>query len=407
MMYHMHDLMRSTLLPMHQWAKTSRMLASNPFNPLSYSYFGRTLEANLELIERQTANYEKPRFGLNYTEIDNEPVAILEEIVADKPYCQLLRFRRDADNLIQPKILMVAPLSGHFATLLRGTVKEFLPDHDVYITDWKNTRDVSLDSGPFHFDDYVKYIIDFMDFLGPETHCIAVCQPAVPVMVAAAVMSDISHPCQPKSITLMGGPIDVRKNPTEVNDYATNRDIEWFKSNVICKVPFRFEGRGQLVYPGFIQLAGFMSMNLDSHLSKHFKFFGDLIKGDGDGTEAHRKFYDEYLSVMDLPAHFYLETIEKVFLNFDLAVGSMHFEGQIIDLGSITKPAFFTIEGENDDITGKGQTKAALELCSGIPDNRKQHYEQPDVGHYGIFNGRRFREEIAPRIKSFITKYDT
>ena len=401
MMYHVHDFMRSAMLPMHQWAKAGRMLGTHPWNPWSRSYLGRTVTANLELIERQTAEYEQPEFGIHHTSVDGKTVSVIEKVLVKKDYCQLLRFEK-ANVSAQKKLLIVAPLSGHFATLLRGTVKAFVDDYDVYITDWLNTRDVPLDRGPFHFDDYVKYIMSFLEFLGPDTHAIAVCQPAVPMMVAAAVMAEQNADYQPRSITLMGGPIDVRKNPTEVNDYASNRDLEWFKKHVICKVPFRFRGRGQLVYPGFIQLAGFLSMNLDSHLSKHFKFFGDLIRGDGDSAKAHREFYDEYLSVMDLPAHYYLETIEKVFLNYDLPRGNMTFERRPIQLSAIRQPGLLTIEGEHDDITGKGQTRAALDLCSGLKDSQKCHFEQADVGHYGIFNGRRFRESIAPRVKKFI-----
>ena len=277
-----------------------------------------------------------------------------------------------------------APMSGHFATLLRGTVREFLPDHEVYITDWRNARDVAVSEGTLSFDDYVEYLMDFMYQLGPDTHVVAVCQSCVPLLVSLAVMYMGKNTNAPKSVTLMGGPVDVRISPTEVNDYASGKDLEWFENNVICTVPKDFAGQGQLVYPGFIQLSGFMSMNLDSHISKHFKFFDDLVKGDGDSAEAHRKFYNEYLAVMDMSADYYIDTIREVFLEHKLPKGTMEYRGQRIDLGAITNTALLTIEGEMDDITGTGQTSAALSLCKNIPNKMEEHYEQKGVGHYGI-----------------------
>ena len=394
------------LYPLHQGAAITRQWYQQPWNPLSYTLYFRTVSACLELVERLTCDYEEPEWGLDEVQIGDKLVPVEYQVVAHKPYCNLLHFKRQAEGIKeQPKVLMLAPLSGHYATLLRGTVSDFLPDHEVYITDWINAREVPLSAGEFSFDDYVEYVMDFIKQLGPNVHVLAVCQPCVPALVAAAVMAKNKEKNQAKSFTLMGGPVDVRINPTEVNDYASGKDLEWFESNVICKVPAGFAGTGHWVYPGFIQLSGFMSMNMDSHISKHFKFFTDLIKGDGDSAEAHRQFYNEYLAVMDMPGQYYLDTIRNVFLEHKLPKGNMQYRGQAVDLSLIKKPALLTIEGELDDITGRGQTKAALDLCSGIAKSRKEHYEQKSVGHYGIFNGRRFREHIAPKVKGFMASH--
>ncbi len=403
MLYELHHRFNQSLKPLNFWAQAWKTQLSLTTSALPYNldYFVRPTIAQLELIERCTNNYEEPDFDLPYTQVDGKKTKITEDVVHALPFCDLLHFKR-AGKHNHPKVLLVAPMSGHFATLLRGTVEQFIPDHEVYITDWKNARDVPLEKGGFSFDDYVRYLIEFMEKLGPNTHLIAVCQPSVPAIVATTVMSERNNPNIPKSLTLMGGPIDTRLSPTEVNDFATGKDLEWFESKVISTVPNDFPGAGQKVYPGFIQLSGFMSMNLDNHVQKHYKFFGDLIKGDGDSAEAHRKFYNEYLAVMDLPAEFYLETIRKVFIEHRLPLGQVHFEDKKIDTKSVKNTALLTIEGENDDITGKGQTQAAHTVLSGIPKKKKHHYEQPNVGHYGIFNGRRFRETIAPKIKAFI-----
>ena len=402
MLYQMHHTINQSLQPVHLWAQAWKKQLKLPWMlPFRFNSVTRTVLASLELVERLTDNYEKPEFGLDYTVINGEEVRVREEVVYSLPFCDLLHFRRSG-KFNHPKVLLIAPMSGHFATLLRGTVEHFLPDHEIYITDWQNARDVPLREGGFSFDDYVRYLIEFMDHLGPDTHMMAVCQPSVPAIVAATVMAERNNPNYPRSLTIMGGPIDTRVNPTEVNDYASGKDLEWFQKNVINTVPADFPGAGQKVYPGFIQLSGFMSMNMNSHINKHFKFFGDLVQGDGDSAEAHRDFYNEYLAVMDLPAEFYLDTIRKVFLEHRLPRGEMYFEDQLIDTKAVTKTALLTIEGENDDITGKGQTKAAHDVLSNIPEQMREHYEQPGVGHYGIFNGRRFREEVGPKIKAFI-----
>ena len=402
MLYQLHHQFSKTMKPLNFWAnvwkKQLSMTSSMPFNT---DYFIRPTIARLELLERCTNNYGKPSFDLPFTKIDGKKTKITEEIVHSLPYCDLLHFKREGKHN-HPKILLIAPMSGHYATLLRGTVEQFIPDHEVYITDWKNARDVPLEQGGFTFNDFVRYLIEFQDKIGPNTHMIGVCQPSVAAIVATSVMAERNSPNSPKTLTVMGGPIDTRLSPTEVNDFASGKDLEWYEDNVIMKVPNDFPGAGQKVYPGFIQLSGFMSMNLDSHIQKHYKFFGDLVKGDGDSAEAHRDFYNEYLAVMDLPAEFYLETIRKVFIDHRLATGKIQFEQKVVDPKAVTKTALLTIEGENDDITGKGQTKAAHDILTNIPKNKKHHYEQPGVGHYGIFNGRRFRETIAPKIKAFI-----
>ena len=405
MLYKLNAQYMKMVRPWHEMANMSRQILSSSANPFADHFYFRTASASLELFERLTADYEEPEWGLNSTTINNKEVNIKQQVVYQKPYCNLLHFKREKTKAGQPKVLLIAPLSGHFATLLRATAKEFLPDHETYITDWRNARDVPLTEGSFSFDDYVTYLIEFITFLGPDTHVIAVCQPCVPAMVALSVMHQEKDSNLPKSLTLMGGPIDVRINPTEVNDYASGKDLEWFDKNVICTVPSGYAGKGQTVYPGFIQLSGFLSMNMDSHVNKHFKFFGDLVKGDGDSAENHRQFYNEYLAVMDMPADYYLDTIHKVFLEHDLPNGTMEYQGKLIDLDTITKTAILTIEGENDDITGRGQTSAALGLCANLPKAKKKHYEQAGVGHYGIFNGRKYRDNIAPMIKDFIQQH--
>ncbi len=405
MLYELNAQYMKMVGPWHHMANCTRQIISSDLNPFANTAFYRTASASLELFERLTTSYEEPEWGLDSTTINDQTVAIAEQVVFQKPFCKLLHFRRLIDQPDQPRVLIIAPLSGHFATLLRGTVREFLPDHETYITDWRNVRDVPLSEGSFSFDDYVEYIMEFIAFLGPNIHVIAVCQPCVPALVALSVMHMENDKNTPSSMTLMAGPVDARISPTEVNDYASDKDLEWFEKNVICKVPNDFSGVGQKVYPGFIQLSGFLSMNMDSHINKHFKFFDDLVKGDGGSAEDHRQFYNEYLAVMDMPAGYYLDTIRKVFLEYKLAKGTMEYRGKLIDMNAITKTALLTIEGEKDDITGKGQTSAALDLCGNLVQNKKQHYEQKDVGHYGVFNGRNFRDSIVPLVKGFIKKH--
>lgn len=404
MFYQMYEFNHAVMAPWRAAADAMRVAYRNPFNPLSLTAFGRTMAAGFEVFERATRRYGKPEFGLSHTVIGDEEVSVHEKIVWSKPFCNLLHFERVLPPGAErgPKLLMVAPMSGHYATLLRGTVETMLPHADVYITDWVDARMVPVQEGTFDLDDYIDYVIEMIRFLGPDTHLMAVCQPSVPVLAAAAVMAMDDDPNVPASMTLMGGPIDTRSNPTAVNRLAENKPIEWFAENVVMQVPWPQPGAMRLVYPGFLQLTGFMSMNLDRHMTAQKDFFFHLVKNDGEPAEKHREFYDEYLAVMDLTAEFYLQTVDTVFIRHALPKGEMTHRGRLIDLKAITKTALMTVEGENDDISGVGQTAAAQTLCSSIPEGMRMHYLQPDVGHYGVFNGSRFRREIAPRILNFM-----
>lgn len=403
MIYALHELQYAANAPLRFWAETSQQLFTNPFSPLAYLPHSSRVAAGSELLARVVRRYEKPEFGLDHTVIGGETVAVREEVVESKPFCNLLRFRREA-SLDHPKVLVVAPLSGHYATLLRDTVRALLPDHDVYITDWIDARQVPLAEGYFHFADYVAYVQDFLRLLAPDVHVVSVCQPTVPVLAAVSLMAAADDPAQPRSMTLMGGPIDTRRAPTEVNRYAKTRSLRWFDTHVITRVPLKYPGYMRRVYPGFLQHSGFVAMNPDRHLQAHLDFYNHLVVGDGDSAEAHRKFYDEYNAVMDLPAEYYLETLEMVFMKHQLPQGEMTVSGQRVKPWAIRETALFTIEGELDDISGPGQTEAAHELCRNIPAERKEHFLVPGVGHYGIFSGRRWRETICPRVRDFIRK---
>jgi poly(3-hydroxybutyrate) depolymerase len=362
--------------------------------------------AAAELFERSTRRYGQPEWRLSSTLVGGERVPVRIESVWERPFCRLLHFERvfeRAPRRQQPRLLIVAPLSGHYATLLRGTVEAFLPNHDVYITEWRDARMVPLSEGMFSLDDYIDYIISILHALGGETHVVAVCQPAVPVLAAAALMDADDDPYLPITMTLMGGPIDTRVNPTAVNMLAQKRGINWFRHNVITKVPFPNPGFMRDVYPGFLQLHGFMSMNLDRHIEAHRNLFLHLVKGDGDSAQKHKEFYDEYLAVMDLTAEFYLQTVDTVFVRHALPKGEMMHRDRPVDPKQIRRVALLTIEGEHDDISGVGQTEAAHRLCVNLPPERQAHWLQPGVGHYGVFNGSRFRAEIAPRIADFIS----
>ncbi|MDR7145940.1 polyhydroxyalkanoate depolymerase [Rhizobium sp. BE258] len=405
MFYQLYELNHAAMAPFRAAADVMRMAYANPLNPWSQTPFGRTIAASLEMFERTTRRYGKPEFGLPETVVDSKRVKVREEIVWSRPFCNLLHFSRNLPaNHRDPRILIVAPMSGHYATLLRGTVEALLPSADVYITDWIDARMVPMTNGTFDFDDYVDYVIEMLHFLGPDTHVVAVCQPSVPVLVAAAVMEEANDPLSPASMTLMGGPIDTRINPTAVNKLAKDKPLEWFADNVIMNVPWPQPGFMRPVYPGFLQLSGFMSMNLDRHLVAHKEFFMHLVKNDGE-PEKHRDFYDEYLAVMDLTAEFYLQTVDQVFIKHALPKGELVHRGKLVDPKAIRNVALLTVEGENDDISGVGQTHAAQTICTNIPDNMRMHYLQPDVGHYGVFNGSRFRKEIAPRIVNFVREH--
>lgn len=401
--YHLYELNHAAMAPFRAMADMTRLYFQNPLNPMTHTSFGRSIAASCEVLERTTRRYGKPEFGLKETTVSGVRVPVRETCVWNRPFCDLIRFERGVtSHRNDPKILIVAPMSGHYATLLRGTVEALMPNADVYITDWIDARMVPIQEGKFDLDDYIDYIISMLHFLGPDTHVLGVCQPSVPVLAAVAVMEDREDPYVPATMTLMGGPIDTRVAPTAVNDLAVSKGLDWFRSNVIMKVPFPHPGFMRDVYPGFLQLSGFMSMNLDRHVTAHREFFQHLVEGDGDNAEKHREFYDEYLAVMDLTAEFYLQTVETVFIDHALPNGTMTHNGRLVDCTKITRTALLTVEGEKDDITGRGQTKAAHALCTSLADDMKAHYEQPNVGHYGVFNGSRWRSEIAPRVMDFI-----
>jgi poly(3-hydroxybutyrate) depolymerase len=408
MFYQLYEFSHAALGPWRAAADATRLFYSNPVNPATHTAFGRQVAASAELFERLTRRYGKPEFGIEEVQVGNETVPVQETRVWSRPFCDLLRFRcgLSEEGAQRPRILIVAPMSGHYATLLRGTVAEMVRHGDVYITDWTDARMVPVSEGRFDLDDYIDYVIDMLEYLGPNTHVMAVCQPSVPVLAAVAVMESRKHPCAPASMTLMGGPIDTRENPTAVNKLAESKGIDWFRDNVIMTVPFPHPGFLREVYPGFLQISGFMSMNLDRHIGAHQDFFQHLVRGDGDSAEKHREFYDEYLAVMDLDAAFYLQTVETVFVRHSLPKGEMMHRGVRVDCSAIVNTALMTVEGENDDISGLGQTRAAHKLCSSLSDDRKLHHMQREVGHYGVFNGSRFRREIAPRIVEFMRAHD-
>ena len=407
MYYQFYEMNHAALQPYRAFADATRMFYSNPLNPMSQTPFGRSVAGMAELFERTTRRYSKPSFGIDTTEVDGIAVDVFEKTVWSRPFCNLLHFERvlPEGRKHGPKILIVAPMSGHYATLLRGTVQSLLPFADVYITDWADARMVPVTDGHFDLDDYIDYVIDMLHFLGDDTHIVGVCQPAVPVLAAVSLMEARGDHFAPSSMTLMGGPIDTRVNPTAVNDLAEQKGMDWFRDNVIMQVPWPHPGFTRQVYPGFLQLSGFMGMNLDRHIIAHKDFFMHLVKNDGDTAERHRDFYDEYLAVMDLTAEFYLQTIDTVFVSHALPKGEMKHRGEPVDPSAVKTVALMTVEGENDDISGQGQSEAAQHLCSQIPDNMRLHYMQPDVGHYGVFNGSRFRAEIVPRMLAFMNEH--
>jgi len=395
------------LIPARVLSDLTRLTLKNPMNPMTYTALGRNLAASAELFERLTRRYSKPGFGVNKAVVSGKDVAVQERVVWERPFCRLLHFQRDVKlSRPQPRLMIVAPLSGHYATLLRGTVEAFLPSHEVYITDWTDARMVPWPER-FDLDDYIDYLIEMCHVLskdpfGEGLHALGVCQPCVPVIAAVARMEADERPCVPSSMTLMSGPIDPRRSPTVVNVLAERRGTEWFRRHCISTVPFPHPGMGRPVYPGFLQLSSFVAMNPGRHVNAHVEMFNHLVRGDDDSAEKHREFYDEFLAVMDLTAEYYLQTIETVFVRHALPRSEMMHRGQKVDLKAIRHAGLMTVEGEKDDISGVGQTSAAQDLCSSIPVLRKAHYTQNGVGHYGVFNGSRFRAEIAPRISNFI-----
>ena len=405
--YEFYEFNHAALAPWRAMADATKMAFQNPWNPLAETAFGRSVTATAELFERTTRRYGKPEFGLPEAMVDGKAVLVTEHVVWEKPFCSLLHFKRELPKgrAADPKVLIVAPLSGHYATLLRGTVEAMLPDHEVFITDWQDARMVPLSAGRFDLDDYIDYLIEMFHHLGTGTHVMAVCQPSVPVLAAVALMSEDRDPYVPATMTLMGGPIDTRFAPTAVNNLAKTRGTEWFRRNTIMTVPFPHPGFMREVYPGFLQLSGFMAMNMDRHVNAHQEFYNHLVDGDGDSAEKHRGFYDEYLAVMDLTAEFYLQTVDTVFVRHALPNGEMTHRGRPVRPEAIRRTALLTVEGERDDISGVGQTEAAHALCTNIPHSKKSHYLALGVGHYGVFNGSRYRKEIQPRIADFIRKH--
>ena len=402
--YYWYEAAHLMLSPARAASDVGRLIFNNPANPLTHTPYGRTVSAACELFERTTRRYGKPAFGLGQTSVNGQRVPVTERVVWERPFGRVIAFDRALNfaHRPQPKILMVAPMSGHFATLLRGTVEAFLPTHQVMIADWADARMVPLSEGGFDLDDYIDYLISMFRALGPDLHVMAVCQPSVPVMAAIARMEAEDDPLTPRSMILMGGPIDTRRSPTAVNKVAQERGVDWFRRNCIVKVPASYPGFWRDVYPGFLQLSGFMAMNMDRHLTAHYDMFKHLVRGDGDSAEKHREFYDEYLAVMDLTAEYYLQTVEKVFVDHELPNGTMMHRDKPVDLKAIRRCAIMAIEGEKDDISGVGQTLAALQLTPNLAVEKKVYHLQLNVGHYGVFNGSRFRSETAPRIADFI-----
>ncbi len=412
MLYQLYETQRALMSPFAEFASASAKLYSHPLSPFAHTPMSQRLSAGLDLMHRLAKEYEKPQFDIRGIEVDGVEVAVQELVPVTKPFCRLLRFKRYTDDLAvlskmkeQPTVLVVAPLSGHHSTLLRDTVKQLLKDHKVFITDWTDARMVPLEAGPFHLDDYIAYVQEFIRHIGPECHVISVCQPTVPVLAAISLMASNGEQT-PRSMTMMGGPIDASKSPTAVNNLAMNRSFSWFETNVIYRVPTNFPGAGRAVYPGFLQHTGFVAMNPDRHATSHYDYFLDLVQGDDEGAEAHRQFYDEYNAVLDMPAEYYLDTIKTVFQDFALINGTWVVDGQLVRPQDIKGTALLTVEGELDDISGAGQTRAAHGLCSGIDAEHQHHYVAEGAGHYGIFSGRRWREKVYPQVRDFIAKYD-
>ncbi len=405
MFYQLHEWQVASLAPARLFATSALSLLEAPCNPIRPTPAGRWTAAMLNHFEHGTRQFGKPAFGLRETRIDGEAVAVTEEVALRHAWYDLLHFRRDGERPNDRKVLLVAPMSGHYATLLRGTVEAFLPDHDVYVTDWHDGRAIPAWAEGFGLDDYIDAIVDMVHLIGPDVHLVAVCQPAVPVLAAAALMNANTPDAAMRSMTLIGGPIDTREAPTAVNDFAKKHDLDWFRRNVIHNVPLGHPGFMRPVYPGFLQLAGFMAMNLDRHIDAHWQMFMHLVDGDGEPLASKRAFYEEYRAVMDMPAEFFLETIHAVFHEHLLPRGLLLHRGERVAPEAITRTAMFTIEGERDDISGIGQTRAAHALTTNLPEAMRDHLEQKEVGHYGLFNGRRFRELIAPRIKAFMAAH--
>lgn len=411
MLYQLYEAQRALLSPFSEFAAAASKLYSHPLSPFTHTPMAQRVSAGLDLMHRLSKDYERPPFNITSVKVGGHDVVVQEQVALEKPFCRLLRFKRYTDdsellNTLrdQPTVLVVAPLSGHHSTLLRETVRALLIDHKVYITDWTDARMVPLSEGPFHLDDYIYYVQDFIREVGPKVNVISVCQPTVPVLAAVSLMASNGE-TTPTTMTMMGGPIDARRSPTAVNNLAQNKSFSWFESNVIHRVPVNYPGANRAVYPGFLQHSGFIAMNPDRHLNSHYDYYLDLMRGDDESAEFHRAFYDEYNAVLDMPAEYYLDTIKTVFQDYSLVNGTWNVGGQLVRPQDIKTTALLTVEGELDDISGAGQTRAALDLCENIPSDRKFHYDVIGAGHYGIFSGRRWREKVCPHIRDFITKH--
>lgn len=412
MLYKLYETQRALLSPFAEFASATAKLYSHPLSPFAQGPAAQRISAGFELVHRLSKEYEKQEFNITSVNVDGVEVAVQERVALAKPFCHLLRFKRFSDEVEQltamkqqPSVLVVAPLSGHHATLLRDTVRTLLRDHKVYVTDWVDARMVPLEAGPFGLDDYVHYVQEFIRHIGPDVHVISVCQPTVPVLAAISLMATAGEKT-PATMIMMGGPIDARKSPTAVNNLALNKTYDWFESNVIHTVPTNYPGKGRRVYPGFLQHTGFVAMNPERHARSHYDYFRDLIRGDDGSAESHRAFYDEYNAVLDMPAEYYLDTIKTVFQDFALVNGTWEVDGQLVRPQDIKTTALLTIEGELDDISGAGQTKAAHDLCTGIAASKQSHYDVVGAGHYGIFAGRRWRDLVYPEVRKFIAKYN-
>ncbi|MCG3189602.1 MAG: hypothetical protein LKCHEGNO_02075 [Burkholderiaceae bacterium] len=411
MLYQLYESQRALMAPFAEFAAASSKLYSHPLSPFTHVPMAQRMAASFDLVHRLAKEYEKPPYDIRCATVGGVEVAVQEQVALEKPFCRLLRFKRFTDHAqvlermkVQPTVLVVAPLSGHHATLLRDTVRMLLRDHKVFITDWTDARMVPLEQGPFHLDDYVRYVQEFIRTIGHHVNVISVCQPTVPVLAAVSLMASAGEPTPP-ALVMMGGPIDARRSPTSVNNLAMNKSYEWFENNVIHRVPPNYPGAGRNVYPGFLQHTGFVAMNPDRHMSSHYDYFLDLVRGDEDSADAHRSFYDEYNAVLDMPAEYYLDTIRTVFQEFALVNGTWNVAGRRVRPQDITRSALLTIEGELDDISGAGQTRAAHALCTGIPNSRKLHYDAIGAGHYGIFSGRRWREQVYPEVQQFVARH--
>ena len=405
MLYNAYELQRAWLSGAAAWASVGAEILTNPALPIGYSGFGPIMASALDVFAHATQPRGKPDFNIFETVVDGKSHGVTETIMLRRPFGNLLRFAHDGLPENAPKLLIVAPMSGHYATLLRGTVARMLESCEVFITDWADAKVVPLSAGHFDLDDYIDYLIEFLEHIGPGAHVLAVCQPSVPAFAATAVMGKHEHPCRPATLTMMGGPIDTRESPTSVNDVAMQQPLSWFENHVIATVPLAYPGSGRRVYPGFLQLAGFMAMNLGNHLMSHYAMFKHMVEGDGESADATKAFYEEYRSVCDLTAEFYLQTVEHVFQKHSLPKGEFVHRGEVIDLGGIRDTALLAVEGEKDGISGLGQTKAALHLAPNLPEAKKKYYMAEEVGHYGIFNGSKWRTRIAPVLEDWIARH--